>query len=106
MVLGDRGLPSWAEAVLRGGAGAGPRGEGAAQPHRAGDPGVPAAGASLLHHWGQLVRGQSPDHPRRGPGVPRQASVRIDMNRVTPIVISDSNKASTLNKATCRPDMR
>ena len=51
-------------------------GAGAAQPHRAGDPGVPAAGASFLHHRGQLVRGQGANHPRGGPGVHRQSSVQ------------------------------
>src|SRR5512135_2071589 len=57
-------ISSGPEAVLRGGAGAGPGGAGATQPHRAGDPGVPETGAPFLHHRGQLVRGEGPDHPR------------------------------------------
>ena len=46
------------------------RSERAAEPHRAGDPGVPAAGVALLHHRGQCVRGQDEAGPRGGSGLP------------------------------------
>ena len=65
--LRDRELPPGPEAVLRGGAVPGPVGAGAAQPHRDGDAGVPAAGVAFLHHRGQWVRGQVEAGPRRGP---------------------------------------
>ena len=78
-VLGDRELSPGPEAVLRRGAVPGAGRAGAAQPHRAGDPGVPAAGAPFLHHRGQLVRGEGSDHPRRGAGLHRQSGVQPAM---------------------------
>jgi hypothetical protein len=55
VVVGDRELSSGVEAVLRGGEGARPWPARAAEPHRSGDPGVLASGASRFHHRDQLV---------------------------------------------------
>ena len=49
-------------------------GAGAAQPNRAGDPGVLAPGKAFLHHRGQRVRGQAEAGARGGPRLPRAPS--------------------------------
>ena len=75
--LGDRELSPGLEAVLRGGTMPGAAGAGAAQPHRDGNPGVPAAGASLLRHRGELVRGQGTyRRPRGDQSLHRPTAVR------------------------------
>jgi len=84
-MLGGGGVPPRPEAMLQHRTLPGPIGSRPTQPRRHGDPGVRAALLALLHHRGQLVRGQDGRRPGSGSRLSIPTSVQNHAYCVTPM---------------------